>query len=181
VVIRLTMLALNVIQRLFHLLHILFGARIQRVLNERLLSTASLTKGRLQRRIATRALVGLYQAMCPGQNADQTVRQLLNQDIFHRLLLNLDLLLDGSQHSLFPHLQTQRRQGNACRKLTLNITVDWDRLVLSDGPPVCVVDYAYTGSLITAFLNLTRAPCPHLGRNLGKCRNESREVHSLAN
>src|SRR5207249_9072841 len=53
--IALTVLAVDQVQRLFHLLYILGGTRIQRILHHRLFGTATAPKGTLQSNIGSQA------------------------------------------------------------------------------------------------------------------------------
>src|SRR5260370_41621021 len=74
----LTLLAINAVDGLFHLLHMLCCTGNQRVLQHQLLSTAAAPKTSLQAHIASQARTHLHQSTATTKDADPGVIKLFS-------------------------------------------------------------------------------------------------------
>src|SRR5437660_8643106 len=113
----LTVLAIDAVERLFHLLHILGGTGIQGVLHHRLLGTATAPEGALQGAIRSQARIDLHQAMGSWKPADKGVVEFVARAILDRLLCNLHTLLNRLKHLQFSQLDANGGQSSAASKL----------------------------------------------------------------
>src|SRR5260370_10048012 len=100
----LTLLAINAVDGLFHLLHMLCWTGMQRVLHHRLLSTAAAPESSLQAHIGSQSRIDLDQSMGTGQDADQGVIKFVAWPILDGLLSNLHLLCNRLKELQFGQL-----------------------------------------------------------------------------
>ena len=126
----LTVLAINAVQRLFHLAHILGGAAIQRFLHHRLLGTTAASEGCLQRLITAQAGVDFDQPMRSGQQANEGIVDFVDRCMLDCLLGNTYRLADWAKHVQLPQFDAHRRQTRTPGKMFR------DRLVHDDDPPI---------------------------------------------
>ena len=131
--IALTVLAIDRVQRVFHLLHILRRTCIQRVLDHRLLGTAAASKGALQGRIGSQARIDLHQAMGSCQQADQGVVEFVGRAILDRLLGNLHRVLNRLKQLECSQLDAYGGQAGTTAKLFRR---PCGRFVHDDAPPI---------------------------------------------
>ena len=127
------MLAIDRVQRLFHLLHILGGTGIQGVLHHRLLGTATPPEGALQGAISPQTRIDLDESMSPGQQANKGVVEFVGRAILDRLLCNLHALLNRLKHFQFSQLDANGGQSGAASKL---FDQRCGRFVHDDAPPI---------------------------------------------
>ncbi len=85
----LTVLAIDHVQRLVHLLHLLGCTDLQGVLHHRLLGTTAASKGALQGGIGEPPRLDLDQALGSCQHTDQGVGEFVGRALLTRLLRNV--------------------------------------------------------------------------------------------
>ncbi len=85
----LTVLSIDLIQRLLQLYHIFCSAGIQGLLHHRLLGTRTSAKGLLQSRIGSQTRIDFYQPVGSGQQTDEGVRELVRWRMLDGFLLDL--------------------------------------------------------------------------------------------
>ena len=126
----LTVLPIDRIYGLFHLLHILSGTSIQRVLHHRLLGTAAAPESLLQAHIGSQARIDLDEPMGSGQDADKGVREFVAWPILDRLLGNLHPLFNRFKQLQFPQLHSQGGQTGSAGKVFRRPCVGWGAVAL---------------------------------------------------
>jgi hypothetical protein len=84
----LTVLLVDFIKCLLQLGHIFCGTGIQRLLDDRLLSTCASAKGSLQCWIGSQTRIDFYQSMGSGQQANEGIRELINRRLLDGFLLD---------------------------------------------------------------------------------------------
>ena len=117
----LTVLTIDRVQRLLHLLDIFGCAGIQRLLHHRLLGTRLTSEGLLQGGIAPQAGIDLRQPLSPRQNRDEAIIQLVAWAVFDRLLRNLHQLSDRAKQVELLHLHSYGGQTRTGRKMTRRV------------------------------------------------------------
>jgi hypothetical protein len=110
-----TVLPIDRIDGLFHLLHILCRTSIQGVLSHRLLGTAATSEGMLQADIGEPPRIDLDESVRSGRHADPGIVQFVAGPILDRLLGNLHVVLNGLKELAFSQFQTQGCQTGAAR------------------------------------------------------------------
>jgi hypothetical protein len=128
--IALTVLAIDHIQRLLHLFDSLGATGMQRVLYHRLLGTTTAPEGSLQGAIGSQARLDLDQSMRSCQHADQGVREFVGRPILDRLRGNLHRLLNRLKQLQFSQLHSKGGQTDTAGKLFRRC----DRFVYDDPP-----------------------------------------------
>src|SRR5258707_3105437 len=129
----LTLLAINAVYGLFHLLHMLCCRGIQRVLHHRLLSTAAAPESSLQAHIGSQSRIDLDQSMGTGQDADQGVIKFVAWPILDGLLSNLHLLCNRLKELQFGQLDANGSQAGTARK---RFRRHYGRFVHDDDAPI---------------------------------------------
>src|SRR5258708_5672233 len=129
----LTVLAIDRVQRLFHLAHILGTTVIQGFLHHRLLGTAAASERFLQSWVGSQAGVDFDQPVGSCQQTDKGIVDFVNRRMLDRLLSNPHRLANGTKHVQLPQLYAQRGQTRTSAKLFRWLR---GRLVLHDDPPI---------------------------------------------
>src|SRR5258708_6330768 len=129
----LTLLVINAVDSLFHLLHILCCRGIQRVLHHRLLRTAAAPESSLQAHIGSKSRIDLDQSMGSGQDADQGVIEFVAWSILDGLLSNLHLLCNRLKELQFGQLDTNGSQAGTASK---RFRRHYGRFVHDDDAPI---------------------------------------------
>jgi hypothetical protein len=133
VLIALTVLTIDSIERVFHLADIRARAGIQRFLHYRLLSTAHAPECRLQGAVATQAGVDFDQPMRASQQTDEGVIQLVDGCVHDGLLSNPHPFSDRAKQIQLTHLDANGGQTSTGRKMPRWVHA---RLVHGGGPPI---------------------------------------------
>ncbi len=113
----LTVLAIDHVQRLVHLLHLLGCTDLQGVLHHRLLGTTAASKGALQGGIGEPPRLDLDQAMGSCQHTDQGVGEFVGRALLTRLLRNVQRVLNRLKHLQRSELDADGRQAGTTAKL----------------------------------------------------------------
>src|SRR3989441_1015470 len=129
----LTLLAINAVYGLFHLLHILGGTGIQRVLHHRLLRTAAAPESSLQTHISSQSRIDLDKAIGSGQDADKGVLELVAWSILDGLLRNLHLVCNRLKELQFGQLDANGSQAGTASK---RFRRQYGRFVHDDDAPI---------------------------------------------
>jgi hypothetical protein len=133
-----TVLAIDLIEGLFHLGHIRRRTGIQRLLHHRLLGAGRPTKGALQRRIGPQKTIDFHQAMRTRQHADEAIVEFVARCIFHRLLRDPHPCSNGVKQLHLLHFQSNGRQAGGGAKHPVSIR---GRFCHDDGSPLLQFDF----------------------------------------
>jgi hypothetical protein len=163
---RSTVLAIDLIHRLLHLGHVLRRTRIQGLLPRRLLRTGAASKGRLQARIGPQSRIDFHHPMCPCQQGDKAIIELVSWAMLDRLLRDLHQSVNWFKQSELLQLDSQTRQ--TCRRRLVRRDVR-GKLVHGDASP-SEVDSSSSiryGPSPLFWQALSTALCHYFGQNLG--------------
>ncbi len=150
----LTVLLVDHIHGLLHLLDRRGSTGVQRPLHHRLLGTEASSERSLQDGIGSETTVDFHQPVSACQQADKGIVELVTGRVLDGLLLNAHGLADRTKHVQMLELHPQRCQARTRSKMTFR----WcERIVFDDGPPLPGVKLPVIGYAPSSFL--LQSPC----------------------
>src|SRR5260221_4955484 len=127
----LTVLAIDLIQRVLQLRHIFGGAGIQSLLDRRLFGTRTSAKGLRPRRVGSQTGIDFDQPVGSGKPADEGVIELVNGRMLDGFLPNLHRRADRVKQIELTQLHSYGGQKSRWAKM---VRRSCDRLVHGDAP-----------------------------------------------